>query len=221
MTSPDARPRVRFDPADMETSAFYRVLNSVVVPRPIAWVCSRSAEGVLNLAPHSFYTVSCVDPPVVQFTSVGRKDSLRNVEATGEFTVSLTPESLFEQINATGTEFPPHESEPEHTGVRMEPSDRVSVPRVAESPVALECALHSTLRLGDSTVVFGRVLVISVWESAVRDGRPRIEELRPLARLGGNEWTTLGDVREIRRIPYRTWAEDPSIGEKLRGDQRD
>ena len=202
----------------MERSAFYRVLNSVVVPRPIAWVCSRSAEGVLNLAPHSFYTVSCVDPPVVQFTSVGRKDSLRNVEATGEFTVSLTPESMFEQINATGTEFPAHESEPEHTGVRMEPSDRVGVPRVAESPVALECALHSTLRLGDSTVVFGRVLQISAWESAVRDGRPRIEELRPLARLGGNEWTTIGEVREIRRIPYRTWAEDPSIGEKLRGD---
>jgi len=202
----------------MERSAFYRVLNSVVVPRPIAWVCSRSAEGVLNLAPHSFYTVSCVDPPVVQFTSVGRKDSLRNVEATGEFTVSLTPESMFEQINATGTEFPAHESEPEHTGVRMEPSDRVGVPRVAGSPVALECALHSTLRLGDSTVVFGRVLQISVWESAVRDGRPRIEELRPLARLGGNEWTTIREVREIRRIPYRTWAEDPSIGEKLRGD---
>jgi len=202
----------------MERSAFYRVLNSVVVPRPIAWVCSRSAEGVLNLAPHSFYTVSCVDPPVVQFTSVGRKDSLRNVEATGEFTVSLTPESMFEQINATGTEFPAHESEPEHTGVRMEPSERVGVPRVAESPVALECALHSTLRLGDSTVVFGRVLQISAWESAVRDGRPRIEELRPLARLGGNEWTTIGEVREIRRIPYRTWAEDPSIGEKLRGD---
>jgi len=218
VTSPDPRPRVQFDPADMERSAFYRVLNSVVVPRPIAWVCSRSAEGVLNLAPHSFYTVSCVDPPVVQFTSVGRKDSLRNVEATGEFTVSLTPESLFEQINATGTEFPPHESEPEHTGVRMEPSDRVGVPRVAESPVALECALHSTLRLGDSTVVFGRVLQISAWESAVRDGRPRIEELRPLARLGGNEWTTIGEVREIRRIPYRTWAEDPSIGETLRGD---
>lgn len=202
----------------MERSAFYRVLNSVVVPRPIAWVCSRSAEGVLNLAPHSFYTVSCVDPPVVQFTSVGRKDSLRNVEATGEFTVSLTPESMFEQINATGTEFPAHESEPEHTGVRMEPSDRVGVPRVAGSPVVLECALHSTLRLGDSTVVFGRVLQISAWESAVRDGRPRIEELRPLARLGGNEWTTIGEVREIRRIPYRTWAEDPSIGEKLRGD---
>ena len=216
MTSPDSATRVRFDPEEMGPAAFYRVLNSVVVPRPIAWVCSRSAEGVLNLAPHSFYTVACVDPPVIQFTSVGRKDSLRNVEATGEFTVSLTPEALFEQVNATGTDFPPGTSEAEACGVRLEPSDTVGVPRVAESPVAVECTLHSTVRLGDSTVVFGRVLAISVWESAVRDGRPRVEQLHPLARLGGNEWSTLGKIREIRRIPFTTWAEDPSIGEALR-----
>jgi flavin reductase (DIM6/NTAB) family NADH-FMN oxidoreductase RutF len=218
VTPPVSPPRVSFDPAELERSAYYRVLNSVVVPRPIAWVCSRSTEGVLNLAPHSFYTVACVDPPIVQFTSVGRKDSLRNVEATGEFTISLTPEALFEHINATGTDFPPHESEAELTGVRLEPSERVSVPRVAESPVSLECTLHATLGLGDSTVVFGRVALITAWESVVRDGRPRIEELMPLARLGGNEWSTIGEVREIRRIPYRKWAEDPSIGEKLRGD---
>jgi flavin reductase (DIM6/NTAB) family NADH-FMN oxidoreductase RutF len=208
---------VRFDPQEMETSAFYRVLNSVVVPRPIAWVCSRSADGVLNLAPHSFYTVACVDPPVVQFTSVGRKDSLRNVEATGEFTVSLTPEALFEQVNATGTDFPPGTSEAEACGVRLEPSDRVGVPRVAESPVAVECTLHSSLRLGDSTVVFGRVQAISVWASAVEDGRPRIEHLHPLARLGGNEWSTLGEIKEIRRIPYKKWEADPTIGESVRG----
>jgi len=218
VTSPDTAPRVRFDPAEMEPSAFYRVLNSVVVPRPIAWVCSRSAEGVLNLAPHSFYTVACVKPPVVQFTSVGRKDSLRNVEATGEFTVSLTPEALFEQINATGTNFPAGVSEAEQCGVRLEPSERVGVPRVAESPVSVECTLHSTVRLGDSTVVFGRVQLISVWDSAVRDGRPRIEELQPLARLGGNEWSTIGEVKVIPRIPYDKWTEDPSIGAKLRED---
>jgi flavin reductase (DIM6/NTAB) family NADH-FMN oxidoreductase RutF len=214
----DPAERVLFDPTEMETGAFYRVLNSVVVPRPIAWVCSRSAEGVLNLAPHSFYTVACVDPPVVQFTSVGRKDSLRNVEATGEFTISLTPEALFEQINATGTDFPAGMSEAEHVGVRLEPSERVGIPRVAESPVSVECTFHSALRLGDSTVVFGRVELISVWSSAVRDGRPRIEHLQPLARLGGNEWSTIGEIREIPRIPYRRWAEDPDIGERLRGE---
>ncbi len=218
MTSPAARDRVSFDPDAMDTGAFYRVLNSVVVPRPIAWVCTRSAEGVHNLAPHSFYTVACVSPPVVQFTSVGRKDSLRNAEATGEFTVNLTPEALFEQVNATATDFPPDHSEAEHTGVRLEPAETVDAMRVAESPVSIECVLHGTLSLGDSTVVFGRVRHISVWAEAVRDGRPRIEHLRPLARLGGNEWSTVGEVREIRRIPYGAWEADPGIGERLRDE---
>jgi flavin reductase (DIM6/NTAB) family NADH-FMN oxidoreductase RutF len=211
------RPRVQFDPTELSARAFYRVLNSVVVPRPIAWVCSTSAEGLPNLAPHSFFTVACVDPPVVQFTSVGRKDSLNNIEATGEFTVNLTPEDLFEQVNATGTDFPPGTSEAEQCGIRLEPSEVVAAPRVADSPVSIECRLHSTLRLGDSTVVFGRVARVSAWESAVRDGRPRIELLRPLARLGGNEWSTLGDIKEIARIPYREWEADPSIGEHVRG----
>jgi flavin reductase (DIM6/NTAB) family NADH-FMN oxidoreductase RutF len=201
----------------MKVRDFYRVLNSVVVPRPIAWVCSRSADGVENLAPHSFYTVACVDPPVVQFTSVGRKDSLNNIEATKDFTVNLTPEALFEQVNATSTDFPPEASEAEHTGVRLEPADVVAAMRVAESPVALECRLHGTVSFGDSTVVFGRVLAVSAWEEAVRDGRPRIEHLRPLARLGGNEWSTIGEVKVIPRIPYRAWKEDPSIAERFRG----
>ena len=217
MAVADSALRVAFDPAEMERSAFYRVLNSVVVPRPIAWVCSRSADGVDNLAPHSFYTVACVAPPIVQFTSVGRKDSLRNVESTGEFTINLTPEELFEQVNATGTDFPPDQSEAQQAGVHLEASERVTAMRVAASPVSIECTLHATVGLGDSTVVFGRVRLITVRASAMRDGLPGIEELRPLARLGGNEWCTLGELREIRRISYRRWSEDPSIAERLRG----
>ncbi|HEY0621340.1 MAG TPA: flavin reductase, partial [Kribbella sp.] len=77
------------DPETISSRDFYAVLNAVVVPRPIAWVSSLSANGVLNLAPHSFFTVACVRPPMVQFTSVGRKDSLNNVEATGEFVVNF------------------------------------------------------------------------------------------------------------------------------------
>jgi flavin reductase (DIM6/NTAB) family NADH-FMN oxidoreductase RutF len=197
--------RTDFDPAQMPARRFYRLLNSVVVPRPIAWVSTISAEGVDNLAPHSFFTVACVDPPVVQFTSVGRKDSLHNVEATREFVVNLASEPLFEQINATATDFPHGVSEFDAVGLGREPSTQVAPPRVADSPVALECRLHGTLSFGDSTLVFGRVVHAAVRSDVLDDSHPMVERLRPLARLGRNEWTTLGEVREISRIPHREW----------------
>ncbi|MFJ3640283.1 flavin reductase family protein [Streptomyces sp. NPDC090108] len=196
--------RVDFDPENMPAHDFYRLLTSVVVPRPIAWVSTLTADGeTANLAPHSFFTVSCVDPPIVQFTSVGRKDSLRNVEETGEFVVNLAPEQLFAEINATATDFPRHEGEFDAVGIAREPSLRVRPPRVAGSPAALECTLHSTLRLGDSTVVFGRVVHAVVSEEALVEGRPDIRMLRPLARLGGNEWSTVGEVSELARQRYQ------------------
>src|ERR1700742_3438957 len=99
--------RTDFDPGTEGPARFYRLLNAVVVPRPIAWVSSTSAAGVDNLAPHSFFTVASVTPPGVQFTTVGPKDTLRNVRATGEFVVNLAPEPLFELINETATDYPP------------------------------------------------------------------------------------------------------------------
>jgi len=197
--------RTSIDPADPAV-AFYPFLTAVVLPRPIAWVSTRSADGVDNLAPHSFFTVSCVHPPIVQFTSVGRKDSLRNVEATGEFVVNLCPEPLFEKINATATDFPPGVSEFDAVGLEREPSERVKPPRVAASPVALECRLHSLLNLGDSTLVFGNVLLAVVDSDALVDGRPVVDRLRPLSRLGGNEWGDPPTVRQIARIPYAEWV---------------
>src|SRR5688572_27937590 len=128
--------------------AAYALLNSVVVPRPIAWVSTRSADGVDNLAPHSFFTISSVQPPVVQFTSVGTKDSLRNVLATGEFTVCFCPEPLLDQVNVTATDYPPGTSEFDAAGVTREDSKLVAPPRVAESPVALECRLVGTRDFG-------------------------------------------------------------------------
>ena len=197
--------RIDIDPAQTEPGAFYSFLNSVIVPRPIAWISTRSLAGVDNLAPHSFFTVSSTDPPVVQFTSVGRKDSQTNAEETGEFVVNFTPARLFEQINATGTNFPPHISEFDAAGVDREPSLRVAPPRVAESPVALECKLHSTTTIGYSTVVMGLVVHAVIDEAAMRDGRPAIDLLDPTSRLGANEWMDVGGVREISRIRFDDW----------------
>ncbi|MFJ3105190.1 flavin reductase family protein [Streptomyces sp. NPDC086835] len=199
--------RIDFDPARCDRDAFYRLMTATVVPRPIAWVSTTSAEGTDNLAPHSFFTISCVAPPVVQFTSVGRKDSLRNIEETGEFVVNFAPEAMFEQINATATDFPRGISEFDAVGVAREPGLRVKPPRVAASPVALECELHSTLRLGDSTVVFGRVVHAAVSEEVMAEGHPEVTRLAPLTRLGKDEWGTLGGVREISRVPYSRWQE--------------
>jgi flavin reductase (DIM6/NTAB) family NADH-FMN oxidoreductase RutF len=197
--------RVDLDPETVGRREFYAMLNSIVVPRPIAWVSTRSADGVLNLAPHSFFTVACVQPPMVQFTSVGRKDSLNNVEATREFVVNFAAEPLFEQVNATGTNFPPEINEFEAVGLTTEPARTVAVPRVAESPVALECTLHTTLELGDSTVVIGQVRHLAIDEAVMVDDRPDIHLLRPLARLGKDEWSTLGEVRSITRIRHSDW----------------
>ncbi|MGN7149340.1 flavin reductase family protein [Arthrobacter sp. SAFR-179] len=197
--------RKDFDPAQMPSRDFYQLLTAVVVPRPIAWVSTTSVEGVDNLAPHSFYTVASVDPPIVQFTSVGEKDSLRNIQARGEFVVNLTPASLFEEVNATGTDFPAAVSEFDAVGLSRESSTVVSPPRVKDSPVALECQLHSILEVGNCTLVLGRV-VYAVVSTKVLDGdHPQIDLLEPLSRLGRNEWGRLGEIQELRRIRAKDW----------------
>ncbi|MGW8397338.1 flavin reductase family protein [Streptomyces lydicus] len=197
--------RTDFDPAEMSRNDFYRLLTATVVPRPIAWVSTTSADGTHNLAPHSFFTIASVAPPVVQFSSVGRKDTLRNIEATGQFVVNFSSESLFEQINDTGTDFPHGVSEFEAAGIESEPSLRVKPLRVAASPVALECEVHTTIGIGDSTVVFGRVVHAVVSDDVLVDGHPEVTKLKPLSRLGKDEWATLGEVRELPRIRHADW----------------
>lgn len=195
-------PRRDYDPSALG-AAMYPLLNSIVLPRPIAWVSTLSAAGVDNLAPHSYFTISSVTPPVVQFTSVGSKDSLRNAVATGEFVVGLCPEELVEKINLTATDFPPDVSEYDAVGLTREPSLRVRPCRVAESPVAIECRLLDTVDFGgSSTVVFGQVVWVAVDERVLRDEQPAVDLLRPLARLGGNQWSTIGEVSERRRVPF-------------------
>jgi flavin reductase (DIM6/NTAB) family NADH-FMN oxidoreductase RutF len=195
-------PRRDYDPSVLG-SAIYPLLNSVIVPRPIAWVSTRSASGIDNLAPHSFFTVSSVSPPVVQFTSVGAKDSLRNAVETGEFVVCVSTVELADRVNTTGTNYPADVSEFDAAGLTRAPSTVVAPARVAESPVAIECRLAGTKDFGGgSTVVFGEVVWVSVDEAVLRDDRPAIDLLRPVARLGADEWSAIGEVTSRRRVPY-------------------
>jgi flavin reductase (DIM6/NTAB) family NADH-FMN oxidoreductase RutF len=182
--------------------SFRRLVKAVVVPRPIAWVSTVSPEGIDNLAPHSFFTCASLDPPIVQFSSIGEKDSLRNAVETGEFVVNFSSRPQFELINATGTDHPPEVSEFEAAGVAREDSHTVDAPRVAESPVALECLTERVVDFGSSKVVFGRVVHISIAGEVMEGDYPLIERLDPLARLGKNQWAAIGDVLEIDRVPY-------------------
>lgn len=187
----------------VEPELLVSTLKATVVPRPIAWVSSVSPEGVGNLAPHSFFTVASQYPPIVQFSSIGHKDSLRNVTETGEFVVCLANRPLVIEVNASGTDYPPDVDEFEAVGLEREPSQFVRPPRVKESPVAIECLTEGTVAFDHATVVFGRVLGIAVTEEALENDHPVIERLDPLARLGRNEWSSIGEVFRVDRIPYR------------------
>ena len=177
----------------------YRLLTALVVPRPIACVSTVSAQRTHNLAPHSFFTVASARPPIVQFTSVGEKDTLRNVLETEEFVVSLATLALMDQVNATGAQFAPSVDEAAAVGVVMEPSSVVVPPRVVESPASIECRLHSVARLGESTIVPGDVVAVTVWQQSLVGRSPAMERLQPVSRLGSNEWGLPPEVVALDR----------------------
>ena len=182
--------------ADLVPPAPYKLLTSGVVPRPIAWVSTRSGEGVDNLAPHSFFSVASVNPPVLMFTSIGEKDTLRNIRRTGEFVVNLSPGPLVEQVNQTSGPYPPERSEFDEAGLTREPSSVVAPPRVAESPVAFECRLRDVLEVGNCFVVLGDVLCVAVDQAALDSANYHIDfsAASPLAKLGRDEWGHPGRV---------------------------
>ena len=201
---PDPAARTVFDPADPDTNA-YRLLTGLVVPRPIAWVSTVDAEGHGNLAPHSFYTVASGRPPVVLFSSLGRKDTVRNVEQTGEFVISFSSESMLEQVNASSAPFGHGDDEAAELGIATEPSETVAPHRVADSPASIECRLDRIVEVGHAFVVFGAVTAITVVDSALVDGLPAMDRLRPVSRLGGPEW---GRPPEVFRMTRPTSPED-------------
>lgn len=198
-TTPRDPARTEFSAADLGDAETALLLKSVLIPRPIAWVGTVADDGAANLAPHSFFTMVSGAPPIVMFSSTGRKDTLRNVEATGQFTVSLVDRALAEACNTTSAPVGPEVDEFVLAGLEKEASAVVAPPRVAASPAVLECTLERVVPVGDGHCVFGRVVHVAVREDTlVTDARGRTlpdpARLDPVARLGRDEWGTLGDV---------------------------
>lgn len=190
--------RTVFDPDDPDVNP-YRLLTGLVVPRPIAWVSTVDAEGHGNLAPHSFFTVASGRPPVILFSSLGRKDTVRNVEETGEFVVSFSSENLLDAVNKSSAPFEHGDDEALELGIATEPSETVAPHRVAESPASIECRLHQIVEVGHAFVVFGRVSAITVVTDVLVDGLPAFDRLRPVSRLGGPEWARPPEMFRLER----------------------
>jgi len=199
-------------PSDLDASALYYLMVSAVVPRPIAFVSTQSAAGATNLAPFSYYNAVSSQPPMVQLCIGQRrwegelvdKDTLRNIRETEEFVVNVATEALAERLNQASGSYAPGVSEIEECGLTAIPSSVVAPPRIAESPVQLECKLERILGLGQAPqthMVIGEVVCVHVedrlWDADAHS--VNWEQLRPLARLGGTLYSTLGRVFSLDR----------------------
>ena len=181
--------------------------KSIVVPRPIGWISTVSRDGVVNLAPYSQFNNLGYDPPYVMFSanslpgSGRRKDSVRNAADTGEFVVNMATYELRNAVNITSQLLPPGVDEAALAGLEMIPGRMVRTPRVAESPVHLECKFHSALTLPGNSfdqvhhVVIGRVVGVHVRDDVLTpEGKLDIVKIRPLARLGYFDYTTVDSL---------------------------
>lgn len=180
--------------------------NALVAPRPIGWISSLSDEGVANLAPYSYFNAVSGVPPFVMFSSAGRKDSQTNIEATGEFVVNMAVAELQEALNLTSAPFEPGIDEFERAGLEKAACRNISVPRVAASPVAIECVLSQIVPLVtrdgkkiQSEVIFGEVVGIHISEDVIVDGILDISRTRPLARLGYMDYCIVDEVFAMKR----------------------
>ena len=197
------------DPETTPIPEVYRHLTAASTPRPIAWVSSISAAGIANLAPFSFFNGVGANPPAVMFSPVNRrdgskKDTILNIEATGEFVINIVPDALARVMNDTSAEYPPQISEFTACHLTPVPSQKVKPPRLKESPVHLECVLHQIVKVGDgplsANVVIGRVVLIHA-DDSVFDATGQIDpgKLDTVGRLGAILYSRTRDRFEIPR----------------------
>jgi flavin reductase (DIM6/NTAB) family NADH-FMN oxidoreductase RutF len=206
---------MQIDPSLHSNPDNYKLLTNLVVPRPIAWITSVSAAGVVNLAPYSFFNAVAGAPPYVA-VGIGRrddgapKDTARNIQSTGEFVVNFVTENLLAAMNISAADFPPDESELEAAHLHTASSVHVKTPRIAEAQVSLECRLYSAQPLGANTLIIGQVVMFHVADPLVGP-RMHIEGFAPIGRLGSpSVYCRTADRFEVPRLTYSEWQKASS-----------
>lgn len=205
---------IRIDPATLDEPSVHNLLKGCVVPRPIAWVTTLGPHGIVNAAPFSCYTFLATRPPLlglaIEPKPSGKKDTLVNLERTGDFVVNAAVEEHAAAINASAAPYPPEVSELARAGLTAVASDRVQAPRIAESPLALECRVERILELGRSrhSLVIGEVVLVHVRPDLWRAGAVDVAALKPLARLSGDSYGCIRDMFELAR-PWTTPGHEP------------
>lgn len=180
--------------------------NNIVGPRPIGWISTRAGDGTLNLAPYSFFNAFNYTPPLVGFCSTSAKDSLRNAQATGEFTWSLVTRELAEAMNTSSAMVPPETNEFELAGLTPAASRLVQAPRVAESPVSFECRVSQVIPLQaadgtatPATLVMGEVVAVYIQRHLLKDGVYDTAAAHPVVRGGGPaDYFEIGEAQRFR-----------------------
>ncbi|KZL14978.1 MULTISPECIES: flavin reductase family protein [unclassified Pseudovibrio] len=180
--------------------------KAVVVPRPIGWVSTVSKDGVRNLAPYSFFNAVCDTPPMVVIGSSGYKDSVRNIEETGEFVCNQATLELADAMNLSSAMVGSDVDEFELSGLTAEPSKLIKAPRVLEAKTALECKLVNVQRLVDidgnetnSWLILGQVVGVHIDESVLENGMLNVAKMKPLARLGYMDYSVVDSVFQMDR----------------------
>ncbi len=210
------------DPGSNDPRDIYKLMIGAIVPRPIAFVSTLSTEGVRNLAPFSFFTAISANPPVVCFAPMvrgsdgARKDTLRNIEARGEFVINVVSEEIAEKMNACSPEFPPEIDEFDISGLTAAPSTLVLPPRVAESKISMECRLFRIVEVSDKplggSLVLGEVLRFHVMDSLFDNFRIDSDSLRAIGRMAGPEYVRTLDrfamIRPVAARPTREVSQD-------------
>jgi flavin reductase (DIM6/NTAB) family NADH-FMN oxidoreductase RutF len=204
-----------FDFAEIDPKERYKLLVATITPRPIAWVVSQNAQGELNAAPFSFFNAFAGDPPVIGIGmashSPGRpKDTRVNIQQTGQFVVNLVAERNAAAMNVTAIEFDYGVNELQQAGLTTIASVHVKPPRIAESPVAMECELMQIVPLGDSTgLVLGRVLAMHIQDQSVIDPDKHYIDtpsLQLIGRMhGAGFYARTSDLFKMDRIPVEDW----------------